>query len=153
MKVWRDPRLWSSEWRRRAWSGVLFAKQSELNEAFQEEGQRTGWQLGDNLAHFLFEPNLEDAVGFVNDQAPHVGDVEAFGVFQVVKKTTGRSNEQIDALEQLLDFSLAVGTTHDNGECLGMACQQFASNTEDLQSQFSGGTDDDSPGTCRGNTY
>lgn len=51
-------------------------------------------QLND-LVHLLLESNVQNSVGFIDDQALEVGKVEAFSVLQMIQETTRRSNDEI----------------------------------------------------------
>jgi len=72
---------------------------------------RTLWKQVNDGTHLVLETNLQNAVSFVDDEHLEVLEDEALGGLQMVKKTTGRSNQEIDSLGELLDLGRAIGTT------------------------------------------
>lgn len=106
-----------------------------------------GGQDLDDLAHFVFETDFEDAVCFVDDEGLEVLENEALGVLEVIEETAGGCDEEIDTLGELFGFSAAVGASDDDTVRLGVVGHEFSGDTKDLQGQFTGGRDDDNTGT------
>ena len=67
---------------------------------------------------------------------------ETLGVLKVIQKTTGCGDQNGNSLHQLAGLTLAVGTTHDQTMSEVVGSSKFRHNTEGLQSQLTGRTND-----------
>ena len=69
----------------------------------------------------------------------------------MIEQTSGRGDEQIDALGELVGLGLAIRAAHDDGVRVAMAVlggQDLARDAEDLQRQLARGRNDDGAGAC-----
>ena len=101
----------------------------------------------DDLAHFVFEADFENTIGFIDDQGLDILVDKALGVLQVIKQTSGGSDEQVDTLDQLLGLGAAVGSSNDDTEGLRVVGHEFAGDTKNLKGEFAGGRNDNDTGT------
>lgn len=69
---------------------------------------------------------------------------------QMIKKSTGSSNDEVDALDQLIGLCLTVRTTHEDTKCLRMVLHELLGNTEDLEGEFSRRRDDNDTSSFNG---
>lgn len=106
-----------------------------------------GRQDLDDLAHFVFETDFENAVCFVDDEGLEILEDEALGVLEVIEETAGGCNEEVDTLGELFGFGAAVGASDDDAVGLGVVGHEFSGDTENLQGQFTGGRDNENTGT------
>lgn len=80
-------------------------------------------QNADDLSHFFFETDFKNSVSFINDKSLQVLENKSTRVLQVIEQATGRGDEQVDTLHELICLSFAVGTTNDDTECVLMVLQ------------------------------
>lgn len=106
-----------------------------------------GGQDLDDLAHFVFETDFENAVCFVDDEGLEVLEDETLGVLEVIEETAGGCDEEVDTLGELFGFGAAVGASDDDSVGLGVVSHEFSGDTENLQGQFAGGRNDENTGT------
>lgn len=99
-------------------------------------------QLHDGL-HILFETNLQNTIGFIDDQALKILVVEPLRVLQVIQQAAGGRDQDGNSLHQLGSFGLAVGSTHDETVSEVVGGCQLGYHAKGLQSQLAGGGDDD----------
>lgn len=67
---------------------------------------------------------------------------------EMIQKTTGCGNDQVDSLGQLVGLCLPVCSAHQHTERLRVTLHELFGDAEDLQSQFSSGRNDDDSSTC-----
>ena len=90
----------------------------------------------DDLLHFIFETDFEDAVGFVDDEGLDVLVDEALSVLQVIQQTTGSRDEQVNTLCQLLGLGTSVGSSDDDTKRLRVVRHELTSDAKDLEREF-----------------
>ncbi len=91
----------------------------EVDDVFREGCREQqvlalGRQLGENLLHIVDEAHVEHAVGFVEDEDFHVGQVDLVLPGQV-EQAAGAGDEYVDALGQGLDLRVHANPAEDAG--------------------------------------
>lgn len=89
----------------------------------------------DNLSDLVFEPDFQNSVRFVNNQRLEVLE-HKWRVEQMIQKSSGCGNEQVDSLGKLLGFCFSVGTPNDDAICLRVVLHEFASHAKNLEGQL-----------------
>ena len=55
------------------------------------------WQKFDNPFQFFLEPNVQDSISLVDDEALQILVKEVFRVLEMIKQTTRSGNQDVDA--------------------------------------------------------
>lgn len=96
-----------------------------------------------NLSQLLLETNVQTPVRFVQHQGLAVLEDESLRVLQMIQQATGRRDQQVDTLVQLLRFRAAVGASDDDTVRLRVVLEKLTRDTENLQRQLARRGDDD----------
>lgn len=99
----------------------------------------------ENLVHFLLEPDFQNRVGFVDDQAHQVVKHEALGGLEVIQQPAGGAHQDVAALLEFDLFLFAIGASNQEPDRLMMVSEDVFGHIEGLRGQLARGADHDHP--------
>ena len=108
---------------------------------------RFGGQQGQDAAHVGPEAHVEHAVGLVEHEDLHLGEIDVAALLQV-EQAAGCGHQQVDAPAQLLELGLVAHAAVDGGDALAGVLGAVAGHVLDLAGQLAGGGDHEGADGC-----
>ena len=113
----------------------------------RERVERLTWQNLEDLFHFFFETNVENAIGLVNNQTLQVFEQKVARILQVVKQTTRRGHQNVDSLAELFGLFFTIRTANYETIRMMMMFEQLLQHTKRLHGKLTCWRDNDGTGT------